>query len=148
MLVTCAVALQLVVQPAWAAGGEIKQAEAKALEAKAYFKRGLYVEAAEIFMQAYAIAHAPDAVYNAARAYEEAKEFKRAVALFEMYLSVPGVSENGKRDARAHIDGLNQHLQVQAERGATSPEAQLPAVKPQEVEQPKAVTLPAGALDT
>ncbi len=86
------------------------QAEAKALEAKAYFTQGLYEEAAAAFMEAYAISRAPDMMYNAARAYQEARRPDKARALFKTYLNLDGVSEEGRQDARQRIAKLEDQM--------------------------------------
>lgn len=86
------------------------QAEAKALEAKAYFKQGLYEEAAAAFMEAYAISRAPDMMYNAARAYQEARRPEKARALFKTYLGLDGVSPEGQQDARQRIAVLEAQM--------------------------------------
>jgi outer membrane lipoprotein-sorting protein len=61
---------------------DLKKAEAKAEEAKAYFKSQLFAEAADAFMEAFAISKRPDMMYNAARAQEEGKLYAKALALF------------------------------------------------------------------
>lgn len=100
--------------------GEVKQAEAKALEAKAYYARGLFKEAAETFMEAFALSKAPDMMYNAARAYEAAKILERARALYETYLTLPGVSDDGKQQARQRIADIS--LTLDAKPQATPPQ--------------------------
>ncbi len=90
--------------------GDRKLAESKALEAKVYFKRSLFREAAEAFMEAYSLSLAPDMMFNAARAYQEAKLPERALALFETYLTLDGVSEEGKTDAAARIATLKRQM--------------------------------------
>ncbi|GEM_PF-1199728 len=85
---------------------DLERAEARATEGKAYFKSKLYKEAAEAFMDAYAIAKRPTLVYNAARAREELADNKRAVALFSMYRGLKGVKADGRRAADKHIKAL------------------------------------------
>jgi tetratricopeptide (TPR) repeat protein len=86
------------------------QAEAKALEAKAYFTQGLFEEAAMAFMEAFAISRAPDMMFNAARAYEEAKRPEKARALFKTYVGLDGVSDQGRQDAARRIALLEEQL--------------------------------------
>ena len=82
---------------------DVERAEAKAIEAKAFFKGGLYPQAANSYMQGFAISHNSATLYNAARAYEEGKLYAEAIALFEQYLQLADVPPDGKRDARDRI---------------------------------------------
>lgn len=108
--------------------GDRKLAESKALEAKVYFKRGLFREAAEAFMEAYSLSLAPDMMFNAARAYQEAKLPERALALFETYLTLDGVTDEGKADARSRIAALQASSAPAEPQPVAKPEA--PAAKP------------------
>lgn len=85
---------------------EIERAEGLATEAKAYFKGKLYEQAATKFLQAFGVARRPALVFNAARAYEEAKKPRRAVAIFQMYADLPDCSAEGKADALQRIKVL------------------------------------------
>ncbi len=91
---------------------DLERAEARATEGKAYFKSKLYGEAAEAFMDAYAIVKKPTLVYNAARAREEMQDNKRALALFSLYLTLPGVKSDGKRAADKHIAKLQAKVKA------------------------------------
>lgn len=110
--------------------GDRKLAESKALEAKVYFKRGLFREAAEAFMEAYSLSLAPDMMFNAARAYQEAKLPERALALFETYMTLEGVTEEGKADARARIVALKPQSGSVAPQAPVKPEPPAPKVEP------------------
>ena len=85
---------------------ELERAEGLATEAKAYFKGKLFEQAATKFLQAFGVARRPALVFNAARAYEEAKKPRRAVAIFQMYADLPDCSAEGKVDALARIKVL------------------------------------------
>ncbi len=82
---------------------DTERAEAKAIEAKAFFQGGLYPQAANSYMQGFAISHNPATLYNAARAYEEGNLYAEAIALFEQYLKQPGIPPDGLRDAKNRI---------------------------------------------
>lgn len=142
----CLAATTALCPPAWAAppaASEVKLAEAKALEAKAYFKNGLFREAADTFMEAYALSKAPDMMYNAARAYEQATMYERAKALFETYLGLDGVTDDGKRDAEARIQGCQAHIAERAARDRPDP-ARLAPDSPGSA-KPAPVSAPVGA---
>lgn len=145
-LMTClGPAVPMAVQAA-PSGAERKLAESKALEAKVYFKRGLFREAAEAFMEAYSLSLAPDMMFNAARAYQEGKLPERALALFETYLTLDGVSGDGKADAGARIAVLKAQM---APGGpvAEDPKAPAPAPAPATVATPTpAAPTPAPAV--
>lgn len=121
---------------------DLKLAEGKALEAKAYFKQGLYREAAETFMEAFAISKRPDMVFNAARAYEEAKQYARAVALFEQYVALPDAPADGKADARERVARLRPLLEAQR------PEPAEPAPSPTPSPSPVGPSGPVGTRQT
>ena len=84
-------------------GDDTERAEAKVVEAKAFFKGALYPQAAASYLQAFAISHKPATLFNAARAYEEAKHFPEAIALFNQYLLLPDTPADGKREANERI---------------------------------------------
>lgn len=92
---------------------ELLRAEALATEGKAYFKGKLYQQAADKFMESYAIASRPALVFNAARAYEEGQMLKQAIAIFEMYTALADVGEEGKADARARIEKLKTRVALE-----------------------------------
>ncbi len=106
---------------------DLKVAQAKAVEAKAYYGRALYKEAADTFMEAYALSQAPDMMYNAARAYEMGKLLERARALYETYLGLPGVSDDGKKEAKARIAAIVAQLDAKVEPARTEPPKPEPA---------------------
>lgn len=82
---------------------EMERAEAKVVEAKAFFKSGLFAEAADSYLRAYAISHKPATLFNAARAYEEAHLYAKAMALFQQYLELADAPKDGIRDAQDRI---------------------------------------------
>ena len=142
--------------PAWAGppSGDTKEAEAKAIEAKFYYARGLFREAAETFFVAFTLSNRPDMLYNAARAYEQAKLLEKAKALYESYLLLPGVSDDGKKDAQARIAAINQLQSAvsQPAHSAPAPDAvpksgpgQPSPTKPEPAKPEPARTVPAPA---
>ncbi len=88
----------------------IAAAEAKATEAKAFFKAGLFPRAAERFMEAYALSKRPALVYNAARAYEEGQLRAEAIALFKLYEGLQDASAEGRKEARERRERLESEL--------------------------------------
>lgn len=101
------------------AAAELAAAEAKATEAKAFFQAKLYPQAAERFMQAYALSKRPALVYNAARAYEEAGKRSEAIALFKLYEGLPDAAAEGRQEARQRREALERALA--ADKGAPTP---------------------------
>ena len=114
---------------------ELAKAEAKALQAKFKFKAEAYAEAAELFLEAFTISKSPALLFNAARAFEEAKRYKEARAAFEQYLSLPGLSASGRDDARAHIASCDAKIAESAQptpsAGVTPPGKTPPTNGPQ-----------------
>ena len=102
---------------------EAAKAEATALDAKFKFKAGKHEEAAPLFLQAFALSRKPALLYNAARAYEEAGKPAEAKVAFEQYLTLPGVSASGKRDAQQHIRKLEAQIAAKKKAEAAQQEA-------------------------
>lgn len=123
---------------------DLERAEAKALEAQAFFRSGLFPQAATGFMHAYGISRRPEMMYNAARAYEEAKLHAESIALFEHYLTLPDAPEDGKRDARARIDRQRALLPPPTAAPA-SPAAPTPEAVPTPAPTPTPPPAPAAA---
>lgn len=98
---------------------DLERAEAKALEAKAFFKSQLFPQAAASYMQAYAISHKPATLFNAARSYEEAGLHAEAVALFEQYRQLPDVPADGRKDADERI--ARNRVAIQQRKNPTAP---------------------------
>ena len=82
---------------------DTERAEAKVVEAKAFFKSQLFRQAATSYLQAYAISRKPATLFNAARSYEEAGLPAEAMALFEQYRQLPDVPADGRKDAEERI---------------------------------------------
>lgn len=95
---------------ALAAESGLAEAEAAATKAAAFFKAGLFDQAAEAYMQAYAHAKLPLMLYNAARAHEEGGKLAEARALFVAYLKLGGLSDADRAAAQARIAGLDARL--------------------------------------
>ncbi len=90
----------------------MRRAAAMAIEAKALFQNGEFVDAARLFMEAYAISKHATLIFNAARAYEQAGQLKRAESLFKLYLSMAGDDEAGRADATARLEAVRARLSV------------------------------------
>ncbi len=89
-------------------GGAVRRAEAIATEAKLLFQQKEFAQAAERFMEAYTLARRPTLIYNAARAYQEAGNADKALALFRAYRGLPDVNDAGRADADARIAVLEK----------------------------------------
>lgn len=85
---------------------DLRKAEALATEAKVFFRSRLFKEAAQQFMEAFALSQRPALVYNAARAYEEGGYHQKAVALFNHYARLPDVDQAGREAALKRRDKL------------------------------------------
>lgn len=105
---------------------DLERAEAKALEAKAFFKSQLYPQAAASYMQAYAISHKPATLFNAARSYEEAGLHAEAIALFEQYRQLPDVPADGRKDADERIARSRVAIQQRKTAPPATPTAPTP----------------------
>lgn len=112
LLLSLAPTLASARQPAapTAAEDRLRQAEAMATEAKALFQNKVYVDAARLFLEAFAISKRATLVYNAARAYEEAGRLKRAESLFMLYRSLPDADAAGRSDAEAHLQEVRRRI--------------------------------------
>jgi len=106
-----------------------RRAEAIATEAKLLFQQQLFETAAERFMEAYTLVRRPTLIYNAARAYEQAGQSSKALAMFRAYRDLPEVQPDGKADADLHIGRLAAEIKAK--------EAEA-AAKAQEFEEQKA----------
>jgi len=147
-LLTWGVLLALILRPALtsaqpASSADLERAEAKAIEAKAFFRSGLYAEAAAGFMQAFAISRRPDMMFNAARAYEEAAMPAQAIALFEQYQTLPDAPADGKREATQRIG--KQSTQMEAQRAKAKEGQAAPTNEPNPAPVPAAVQAPVPA---
>lgn len=125
---------------------DMERAEAKAIEAKAFFQSGLFARAADGFMQAFAISKKPEMMFNAARAYEEAAMRAEAIALFEQYCKLADATDGGRKDAREHTARQRGILNgtatpVKATETATKP-AEIPVKTMPAPPPPPAVTKP------
>ena len=105
------------------------RAEATALEAKFKFKAEDYEGAARLFLQAFTVSRSPALLYNAARAFEEARKLKQARAAFEQYLDLRGVTGAGRRDARAKITALTKQIDDAKLKAAAQRQAQMNKVR-------------------
>lgn len=81
------------------------EAEATAQQAADHFRAGDFDVAARLFMDAYAKSHRPDAVFNAARAYQNAGKNGDAAGLFRLYISLTDDAA-GILEARKHLEAL------------------------------------------
>ena len=113
---------------------DMERAEAKVIEAKAFFKGGLFPQAATSYLQAFAISHKPATLFNAARAYEEGKHYAESIALFEQYRQQPDTPADGKREANERIAHDRAQL---AAAGEAAKHVKVPATAPAEVKPPE-----------
>ena len=90
---------------AYAGGPAPSEAEVTAQQGAERFRAGDFEAAAKLFMQAYAKSHRPDAVFNAARAYESAGKSGDAAGLFRLYISLTPDAD-GILEARQHLAKL------------------------------------------
>ncbi len=90
----------------------MRRAKAMATEAKALFQNGEFIDAAHLFMEAYAISKHVTLIFNAARGYEQAGQLKRAESLFKLYLSIVGDDEAGRADAIARLEAVRARLSI------------------------------------
>jgi tetratricopeptide (TPR) repeat protein len=109
---------------------DVTRAEAKAMEAKFAFKAEKYADAARLFLEAYAIVRRPALLFNAARAWEEAKRYREAKVAFEQYLELPDVSADGKADARRRVAALEGLIAAEARAQTPSPPPPTPTPPP------------------
>ena len=85
--------------PAWA-DDSAQEAVQLVAQAKVKYIGRAYLEAAKLYMDAYAKVKEPTLLFNVARSYEEAGELKEAQSMFELYLSVaPTSDDEGRNDA-------------------------------------------------
>ncbi len=90
-----------------------KQAEERNAEAKQAFRDGQFDQAADLFMQVYDLAKTPNAVFNAARAREQAKKLPEARALLELYLKIEKTPA-GQADGKTHLAAIDAAIATQA----------------------------------
>ncbi len=96
-----------------AAPSATKQAEDRNAEAKQAFREGQFDQAADLFMQVYDLAKTPNAVFNAARAREQAKKLPEARALLELYLKIEKTPA-GQADGKTHLAAIDAAIAAQA----------------------------------
>jgi len=129
-------------------------AELNEAGARAYNGRN-YRVAIEKFVEAYAIDHDPNLLFNIARAYEKLGEIDAASEKYEAFLKAPGADTEGRLKAKASL----AELEKLREQGATSPPGSASpaegAVAPDESSEPSPLaralpwaTLGAGAVAT
>ncbi len=94
-----------------------RQAEDLNLQAKQAFRDGQFDQAADLFMQVYDLALTPNAVFNAARAREQAKKLPEARALLELYLKIEKTPA-GLADGQAHLKSIDAAIAAQAQADA------------------------------
>ncbi len=91
-----------------------QRAEALDSQAKQAFHDGQFDRAADLFMQVYDVAKSPTAVFNAARAREQAKKLAEARALLELYLKIEK-NPAGLADAQTHVASIDAAIAAQAQ---------------------------------
>lgn len=124
---------------AWA-DDATERATAKAIKAQALFKSGLFIKAAEAFLEAYAIAPKATMLFNAARAYEEAAALDEAIALYQRYLTLKDADADGRADATKRLAELTHRRRAADDPppAATEPVVQAGHVIPAPLPAPSA----------
>lgn len=124
--IACALAVQVATvavpaTPGWA-DDATERATGKAIKAQALFKSGQFIKAAEAFLEAYAVAPKATLLFNAARAYEEAKALDEAIALYQRYLTLKDADAAGKADAHKRLAELTERRAAATPIGDTAGE--------------------------
>ena len=101
---------------------------------RAAYDRGEYVEAAALLLEAYDCHADPALLFNAARAYDRARDRDAAIATYERYLASSPTSEAGAR-ARAALAALRAEVEretdaSEAPNGAAASPATTSALTP------------------
>lgn len=96
-----------------------KHAEELNAQAKQAFHDGQFDQAADLFMQVYDAAKTPNAVFNAARAREQARKLPEARALLELYLKIEKTPA-GLADGQSHLLAIDAAIAAQAQAEADS----------------------------
>jgi tetratricopeptide (TPR) repeat protein len=86
---------------------DARVAELNESGAKHYAKRN-YRLAIESFIEAYAIDHDPNLLFNIARCYEELGETAAAIEKYSAFLAAPGADAEGRLRAEASLRALKQ----------------------------------------
>lgn len=96
------------------------------------YKQRDYRRAVEKFLQAYAIDHDPNLLFNIARCYEQLGDSEAAIEKYEEFVKMPGADTQGRQRAYDSINQLRQ-LVAAAESGPqpapNSTEASAPAAE-------------------
>ena len=112
-----------------AAGARI--AELNEAGSKAYVERR-YRAAIEKFVEAYAIDHDPNLLFNIARSYEKLGELGAAIEKYQAFIAAPGADTEGRLKAKASISELDAlEAQGGTSQGAPVDGAPAPAPQPQ-----------------
>jgi hypothetical protein len=101
--------------------GSARISELNEAGARAYSGRN-YRAAIERFVEAYAIDHDPNLLFNIARCYEKLGEIDAAVEKYEAFLAAPGADTEGRIKARVSLTELSR-LRAQGA-GASDPAPQ------------------------
>ena len=99
-------------------------AELNEAGARAYNARN-YRAAIEKFVEAYAIDHDPNLLFNIARAYEKLGEVDAAIEKYEAFVAAPGADTEGRLKAKASL----AELEALRQQGAKGPAASSGAVE-------------------
>jgi tetratricopeptide (TPR) repeat protein len=86
---------------------DARVAELNETGAKHYAKRN-YRLAIESFIEAYAIDHDPNLLFNIARCYEELGETAAAIEKYQAFIAAPGADADGRVRAEASLRSLKQ----------------------------------------
>ena len=98
-------------------------AELNEAGARAYAERH-YRMAIEKFVEAYAIDHDPNLLFNIARCYEKLGDLGAAIEKYETFVAAPGADTEGRIKAKASLAELQQ---LKEQGGVTPQDAAAPA---------------------
>lgn len=93
------------------AAASARIAELNETGARAYAERN-YRTAIEKFVEAYAIDHDPNLLFNIARCYEKLGDLGAAIEKYEAFVAAPGADTEGRIKAKASLTEL-EHLREQ-----------------------------------
>src|SRR6478735_6538118 len=102
--------------------GSARITELNETGARAYAERN-YRAAIEKFVEAYAIDHDPNLLFNVARCYEKLGDLPAAIEKYQAFLAAPGADTEGRVKANASL----AELERLRDQGGTKPVADEPS---------------------
>jgi len=104
LLAVLAAAAFLATAPAFGQGDAKEQAKAVAARGAALYQDGKYLDAAAVFEEANAIAPHPNYLFNAAKAYEKAAEYQKALGAYRSFLDLYEAQNGIKAPEAADVE--------------------------------------------